>query len=119
VGAASRLSAAPSLTPIEPEVGSTLPDVENLSAAIDFRYSPLSWQTAYCFPDDHYKSLVGEHGDLRTVGGMDRISGGAVDLNAPDIGDVLDAEECQLPHRHVTNASDLMHFATPAGAMPT
>jgi hypothetical protein len=34
-------------------------------AAIDFRYSPLSWQTIYCFPDDKYKSLVGERGDLR------------------------------------------------------
>jgi hypothetical protein len=33
--------------------------------AIDFRYSPLSWQTAYCFPDDHHKSLIGEHGELR------------------------------------------------------
>jgi len=33
--------------------------------AIDFRYAPLSYQTAYCFPDDHAKSLVGEHGDLR------------------------------------------------------
>jgi hypothetical protein len=40
-------------------------DRENLSPTIDFRYSPLSWQTAFCFPDDHYKSLVGEHGDLR------------------------------------------------------
>jgi hypothetical protein len=34
-------------------------------SAIDFRYSPLSWQTAYCFPDDHAKSLVGERGELR------------------------------------------------------
>ena len=33
--------------------------------AIDFRYSPLSWQTAYCFPDDHHKSLIGEQGELR------------------------------------------------------
>lgn len=38
---------------------------ENRSTAIDFRYSPLSWQTAYCFPDDHFKSLIGEHGELR------------------------------------------------------
>ncbi len=35
------------------------------SSAIDFRYSPLSWQTAYCFPDDHHKSLIGERGELR------------------------------------------------------
>lgn len=33
--------------------------------AIDFRYSPLSWQAAYCFPDDPHKSLVGERGELR------------------------------------------------------
>jgi hypothetical protein len=33
--------------------------------AIDFRYAPLSGQTAFCFPDDHAKSLVGERGELR------------------------------------------------------
>ncbi|MEK7406127.1 MAG: hypothetical protein AAB225_13555 [Acidobacteriota bacterium] len=38
---------------------------QDLSSAIDFRYSPLAWQTAFCFPDDPYKSLVGERGDLR------------------------------------------------------
>ncbi len=32
---------------------------------IDFRYAPLAWQTAFCFPDDPYKSLAGERGDLR------------------------------------------------------
>ena len=32
---------------------------------VDFRYAPASWQTAYCFPDDPYKSLVGERGELR------------------------------------------------------
>ncbi|MBS1874620.1 MAG: hypothetical protein JSU00_15500 [Acidobacteria bacterium] len=35
------------------------------SPAIDFRYAPLSYQTAYCYPDDPHKSLVGEHGELR------------------------------------------------------
>lgn len=34
-------------------------------SAIDFRYSPLSWQTAFCFPDDPHKSLAGERGELR------------------------------------------------------
>jgi hypothetical protein len=33
-------------------------------AAVDFRYSPLQWQTAYCFPDDPYKSLVDQSGHL-------------------------------------------------------
>ncbi len=32
---------------------------------IDFRYAPLHGQTAFCFPDDAYKSLAGEKGDLR------------------------------------------------------
>jgi hypothetical protein len=37
----------------------------SFNTQIDFRYSPLSGQTAYCFPDDPHKSLVGERGDLR------------------------------------------------------
>lgn len=32
--------------------------------AIDFRYAPLQWQTAYCFPDDPHKSLVDQRGAL-------------------------------------------------------
>ncbi len=32
---------------------------------VDFRYSPITYQSTYCFPDDAAKSLVGEHGDLR------------------------------------------------------
>jgi hypothetical protein len=32
---------------------------------VDFRYAPALWQTAFCFPDDHYKSLIGERGELR------------------------------------------------------
>ena len=35
------------------------------ASAIDFRYAPLSSQTAFCFPDDHQKSLVGQRGELR------------------------------------------------------
>jgi hypothetical protein len=31
----------------------------------DFRYSPLSWQNCFGFPDDPCKSLIGERGDLR------------------------------------------------------
>ena len=34
-------------------------------AKIDFRYSPANRQAAFCFPDDPYKSLVGERGELR------------------------------------------------------
>src|SRR5271166_1592016 len=39
--------------------------VQDADSAIDFRYSPLAWQTAFCFPDDPHKSLVGEGGELR------------------------------------------------------
>jgi len=31
---------------------------------IDFRFSPLRWQTAFCFPDDPHKSLAGNGGEL-------------------------------------------------------
>jgi hypothetical protein len=37
----------------------------SLSTSIDHRYTPVSWQTAYCFAADAFKSLVGEHGELR------------------------------------------------------
>jgi hypothetical protein len=31
---------------------------------VDFRYAPSQYQTAFCFPDDHHKSLVNERGRL-------------------------------------------------------
>ena len=34
-------------------------------APVDFRYAPLEWQATFGFPDDPYKSLAGERGDLR------------------------------------------------------
>ena len=73
-GPASRLTAARSLSPagsgrpISPAEVENDPISEETTStplACDFRYSPLSWQTAYCFPDDHYKSLIGERGELR------------------------------------------------------
>jgi len=39
--------------------------VQDVDSAIDFRYSPLAYQTAFCFPDDPHKSLVGQMGELR------------------------------------------------------
>jgi hypothetical protein len=33
-------------------------------ATIDFRYAPGQWQTTFCFPDDHFKSLLGNRGEL-------------------------------------------------------
>lgn len=37
----------------------------DLATSIDHRYTPLSWQTAFGYPDDPFKSLVGERGELR------------------------------------------------------
>ena len=54
---------------------------ESPSIAIDFRYSPLSWQTAYCFPDDHLKSVIGERGELR-YGHSDQVGENA---NFPEV----------------------------------
>lgn len=31
---------------------------------IDYRYAPESWQSAYCLPNDPYKSLVSKNGEL-------------------------------------------------------
>ena len=69
---------------------------------VDFRYAPGSWQTAYCFPDDPHKSLIGERGELRYgnpgrgksldyfplvvefgLNGMDRASAGRQWLESP------------------------------------
>ncbi len=35
-----------------------------IPSPIDFRYSPSSWQSTFCFPDDPSKSLVGKFGEL-------------------------------------------------------
>ena len=40
-------------------------EARNLASDVDFRYSPLASQLAYCFPDDPHKSLIGGRGDLR------------------------------------------------------
>jgi hypothetical protein len=36
----------------------------NAQTAIDFRYSPLRYQSTFCFPDDPVKSLVDSEGSL-------------------------------------------------------
>lgn len=60
------VSAEPETTPASAsEVEDPRAAVQNLATPIDFRYAPLSSQLTYCFPDDHHKSLIGEHGDLR------------------------------------------------------
>jgi hypothetical protein len=64
-GSSPILASASSPSPPAAEVKTASVESQTPSTAIDFRYSPLSYQTAYCFPDDHYKSLIGERGELR------------------------------------------------------
>src|SRR5271157_2295699 len=64
-GSSPRLSGASSLAAPEAESKASEPESRSPSTAIDFRYSPLSWQTAYCLPDDPHKSLIGHRGELR------------------------------------------------------
>lgn len=68
-----------------PDKGSEGPgaSVQDPASAIDFRYSPLSWQTAFCFPDDPHKSLVGERGELRY--GHPGAGGGKGNLYFPEV----------------------------------
>lgn len=61
---AAMLGPAPGL-PSEVDLVSAETAGPAASAPVDFRYSPLSYQTLFCFPDDPLKSLVGERGDLR------------------------------------------------------
>ena len=69
LGATTVLGAAPGRAVAEesasgkPQFSGVFPEAGD--AAVDFRYAPLSFQTAICFPDDHHKSLVGDHGELR------------------------------------------------------
>src|ERR1039458_1487623 len=47
--------------PVDATAEATGPERE---VKVDFRYTPLQWQTAYCFPDDPHKSLVDQAGRL-------------------------------------------------------
>jgi hypothetical protein len=58
-------SAAGTLSAAAAPVPAAEPAPERAAAfAVDFRYAPLRWQTAYCYPDDTHKSLVGDRGQL-------------------------------------------------------
>lgn len=71
----SRLGVAAAMTEMLPEPAAAsdtqtagdLPkfQVEDLTSSIDFRYAPALQQMTTCFPDDTYKSLVGQNGELR------------------------------------------------------
>ena len=42
----------------------TTGESRDTSGRVDFRYSPLQWQTAICLPDDPHKSLVDKSGEI-------------------------------------------------------
>jgi hypothetical protein len=71
--AAARAASVPALRDTPPATERTPPEAAehpapsrlNDPGAIDFKYSPRHWQTTICFPDDPFKSLVGQQGDLR------------------------------------------------------
>src|SRR5712692_5276740 len=52
---------------------------------------------------------VGEDRNLRAVRGMDGIAGLVIADRTLDVGDVLHAEERQLPRRHMPNLFALIH----------
>ncbi len=62
-GVAPGTAVADQRAPGKPQTAPAFREAGN--QAVDFRYSPLSYQTAICFPDDRHKSLVGDHGELR------------------------------------------------------
>jgi hypothetical protein len=66
--AASALPAKEAPQPVRTPASPPQPRQKNESASaasvIDFRYSPVEGQTAFCFPDDAQKSLVSESGQL-------------------------------------------------------
>ncbi len=64
-GLAKTPAQAPAAAPSSP-----LADEQANRIPVDFRYSPAFRQTAYCFPDDPYKSVMNEKGSL--LYGFDR-----------------------------------------------
>ena len=63
LGTAGALAAAGEARAASP-AESPVPPQRAASAKVDFRFSPLQWQTAFCFPDDPHKSLVDNQGRL-------------------------------------------------------
>jgi hypothetical protein len=64
-GSSPILAGASNLAANEVEGKASSTESLSPSTSIDFRYSPLAYQTAYCFPDDPHKSLIGQGGELR------------------------------------------------------
>ncbi len=64
LGTAGALAAPLELAAESAELAPVKAAATGQAAKVDFRYSPLDWQTAYCFPDDPHKSLVDQNGRL-------------------------------------------------------
>src|ERR1017187_7266218 len=87
---------------------------------IDFRYAPLSGQTAFCFPDDPSKSLVGERGELRygfARGRFETVVGFSVTGVEPDVvaRQELEAPSVPIVHTRIDRAEAFLYliaFAT-------
>lgn len=73
--AAARISPSLSDTATQVAAGSAPAGPAPGPAEIDFRYSPSTWQATFCFPDDKFKSLVGDRGDLRYEFRPDKFAG--------------------------------------------
>ena len=62
--ATSSLPATEAQSPATPPPARSKTEPHNAASAIDFRYAPALRQTAFCFPDDPYKSLINQAGQL-------------------------------------------------------
>ena len=63
-GATLSTSTLPAAEAQSPAAPPTHPRPEPHNSVIDFRYAPAIRQTAFCFPDDPYKSLINQSGQL-------------------------------------------------------
>src|ERR1039458_6676081 len=96
------------------------PAVGQSATPIDFRYAPLSGQTAFCFPDDPFKSLVGERGELRygfARGHFETVIAFSVTGVEPDVVARQELESPAVPivHTRIYRAEAFLHliaFAT-------
>src|ERR1035441_898958 len=84
---------------------------------IDFRYAPLSGQTAFCFPDDPAKSLVGERGELRYAfahGRFETVVGFSLSGVEPDVIARQELESPAVPivHTRIDRAEAFLHLTT-------
>ncbi len=122
-GASPILGSASSVGAKETGREAASPEDQTPSTAIDFRYSPLAWQTAFCFPDDHFKSLIGQRGELRCGHGGQDGSGWAyfpevVEFSLQGMednqvgGQRLDAPGVPIVHTRLDRPEAFLHITT-------